>query len=120
MSCFPSFLLNYTNLVYNSYRFRTKYNCNSKRYQASSSYSIDYSYNVTIIKLPTEGLGTLISYLNNNKLYYSTKSSYDSQRDFPREARYFLFSNKMSLRKPTTVLKTVPNHLHPYIIESRF
>lgn len=57
---------------------------------------------VVIIKLPTEGLGTLISNLNNNKLYYSTKSSYDSQRDLSREAKVFLFSNKMSLRKPTT------------------
>lgn len=89
MSCFPFFVLNYTNLVYDSYRFRTKYNCNSKRSQANVSSSIDGSYNVTIIKLPTEGLGTLIINLNSNKLYYSTKSSYDSQRYFPREAKYF-------------------------------
>lgn len=89
MSCFPFFVLNYTNLVYDSYRFRTKYNCNSTHSQASASSSIDGGYNVTIIKLPTEGLGTLISNLNNNKLYYSTKSSYDSQRYFPKEAKYF-------------------------------
>lgn len=69
---FSIFLLNYTNLVYDSFRFRTKYNCNSKRSQASASSSIDGSYNVTIIKLPTEGLGTLTSNLNHNKLYYSS------------------------------------------------
>lgn len=62
---------------------------NILRLVGPTSSSIDGSYNVTIIKLPTEGLGTLIPNLINNKLYYSTKSSYDSRRDFPRVAKYF-------------------------------
>lgn len=103
-----------------TYRFRTKYKCDSKRAGASTSSIIDSSYNVTIIKLPTEGLGTLIPNLYTNKLYNCTKSSYDSQRDFPREAKFLIFSNKMSLRKKRPTYKTVPNHLHPNILESRF